>query len=551
MSSPNACGAAALLLQQYANLFSGQFMKASTLKGLIIHTADDLGIAGPDYSNGFGLMNTQSAADLMIDAANYPNKDILIEETVTTSQTFHNYQIDYNGIGPIKATLCWTDPPGPAQSGLDNTTRILVNDLDLRIIHPNSSTEYQPFVLDPLNPTTAATTGDNIRDNVEQVEIATPPVSGVYTVEVTYKGTLTNGIQDFSLLATGNSLIATPPVAANVNEITQPDMPVTITLNATDDGLPNPPAALSYIITSLPNHGMLADPNNPNTPVTSVPYPLSADQVIYTPRLGCDAQAAFTYIASDGGTLPDGGDSNEAMVTVNFEMFFTLYSATMDTDPGWTYEGDWTWGVPNGSGGSKGNPDPTSGYSGGNVVGYNLNGDYTSSLSPAQWAATEAIDCNETTGVMLSFYRWLNVDSFDKDQAVIEISADGSNWTRIWQNDNKVMDNSWTLQTFDISSIADNQPMVYIRWGMGPTNNNQNYSGWNIDDVMLTGYAVPSPQLAGDFEPDCDVDFDDLTRLVFYWLAVCGDCEGADLIADGIVNLADFQALADNWLAGV
>ncbi|MHC5184724.1 MAG: S8 family serine peptidase [Planctomycetota bacterium] len=308
MSSPNACGAAALLLQQHADLFGGQFMRASTLKGLIIHTTDDLGTAGPDYRNGFGLMNTQAAADLMMGAANYPNKDILIEDTVTTSQTIH---------------LCWTDPPGAAQTGLDNTTRILVNDLDLRIIHPNSITIYEPFVLDPLNPTAAATTGDNNLDNVEQVEIAAPPVSGVYTVEVTYKGTLTNGIQDFSLVTTGNSLVATSPVAMDVNEITQPDTPVIITLDATDDGLPNPPSALSYQITSLPNQGTLADPNDPNLPITSVPYALSSDQVIYTPRSGCDAQATFTYIASDGGTSPDGGDSNGATVAVNFEMFVT------------------------------------------------------------------------------------------------------------------------------------------------------------------------------------------------------------------------------------
>jgi hypothetical protein len=273
--------------------------------------------------------------------------------------------------------------------------------------------------------------------------------------------------------------------------------------------------------------------------------------VIYTPRSGCDAQATFTYIASDGGTSPDGGDSNGATVAVNFEMFVTLYSATMDTDPNWTTEGDWAWGAPNGSGGSRGNPDPASGYSGGNVIGYNLNGDYSRSLSPTQWAVTDAIDCHEITGVELSFYRWLNVDSFGKDQAVIEISADRSNWTRIWQNDNKVTDSNWSLQTFDLSSVADNQATVYIRWGMGPTNNNHNYSGWNIDDVMLTGYTAPSPVILGDFEPDCDVDFDDLATLVFYWLVTCGECEGADLINDGVVNLEDFQVLANNWLAGL
>ncbi len=358
-------------------------------------------------------------------------------------------------------------------------------------------------------------------------------------------------MQNFSLAITGHSLMAQPPVAADVTEVTMIDIPVTVTLDVTDDGLPNPPADVNYIITSLPNHGTLAGANDPNTAILSIPYILSGNEVIYTPRPGCDKPASFTYLANDGGIAPDGGDSNEATVTIETVIFETLYSANMDTDPNWTYESDWAWGVPTGQGGAKGENDPTSGYTGTNVVGYNLNGDYPTSLSPTQWATTQAIDCNDYTDIILEFYRWLNVDSVGKDGAFIEVSNDGVTWTAIWQNTLRITDSSWTLQTFDISAIIDNQPTVYIRWGMGPTNNNQNYSGWNIDDVVLTGLRAPSPQLAGDFEPDCDVDADDLALLIYYWLATCGDCEGTDLIADGVVNLADFSILADNWLAGL
>jgi len=53
----------------------------------------------------------------------------------------------------------------------------------------------------------AATTGDNIRDNVEQVFIPTPE-NGNYTVRLTHKGTLSNGWQTASLLLSGN--IPTP-----------------------------------------------------------------------------------------------------------------------------------------------------------------------------------------------------------------------------------------------------------------------------------------------------------------------------------------------------
>jgi hypothetical protein len=61
MSTPNACGSAALLVQQYGQLFPGLAMRSATLKALLIHTADDRGHAGPDYKFGWGLINVTSA----------------------------------------------------------------------------------------------------------------------------------------------------------------------------------------------------------------------------------------------------------------------------------------------------------------------------------------------------------------------------------------------------------------------------------------------------------------------------------------------------------
>jgi len=82
----------------------------------------------------------------------------------------------------------------------------LVNDLDLRIIDPNSSTTYYPFVLNPSSPNSPATTGDNTLDNVEQVLIASPNLPGNYTAQITYKSTLTNNEQYFSLILSSKSL---------------------------------------------------------------------------------------------------------------------------------------------------------------------------------------------------------------------------------------------------------------------------------------------------------------------------------------------------------
>ena len=49
MSTPSACGSAALLIEQFGRLFPGQAMRASTLKSLLILTATDRGQVGPDY----------------------------------------------------------------------------------------------------------------------------------------------------------------------------------------------------------------------------------------------------------------------------------------------------------------------------------------------------------------------------------------------------------------------------------------------------------------------------------------------------------------------
>ncbi|MGD9109622.1 MAG: S8 family serine peptidase, partial [Phycisphaerales bacterium] len=58
MAAPNASGSAMLLVDVYNQRYPGQAMRSSTLKALILHTADDLGNPGPDYSYGWGLMNT-------------------------------------------------------------------------------------------------------------------------------------------------------------------------------------------------------------------------------------------------------------------------------------------------------------------------------------------------------------------------------------------------------------------------------------------------------------------------------------------------------------
>lgn len=208
MASPTAAGSAILLQQYYGNRFPGQAMRASTLKALILHTADDIGNPGPDYRYGWGLMNTLAAATLIKDHADASGTAALMESSVSTAQTSRTHIIPHRAGTALRVTLCWTDPAGTAKtSGHDVRTRDLVNDLNLTVTGPGGAT-HLPYVMPHVGVWTNAslsqnaTTGVNTVDNVEQVYLAAPTLSGDYTVTVNYSGSLTNGAQDYSLIVT-------------------------------------------------------------------------------------------------------------------------------------------------------------------------------------------------------------------------------------------------------------------------------------------------------------------------------------------------------------
>ena len=101
----------------------------------------------------------------------------------------------------LSATICWTDPNGQTNvtGDTDNRTPRLKNNLDLKILKDGNV--YYPWKLNVDDPTSAAiNTEENDVDNVEKVEIPNAQ-PGVYTIQVTHKGTLTGGSQVFSLIA--------------------------------------------------------------------------------------------------------------------------------------------------------------------------------------------------------------------------------------------------------------------------------------------------------------------------------------------------------------
>lgn len=210
MSSPNVSGSIGLLIQHFRDTHPGEpDMLSSTLKGLLIGTADECGgAAGPDYQFGWGLVNTLKAADVITADQSIPLA--ISEHTLQQGEELEWFVISDASQPFLRATICWTDPVPTFETpyALDPRDKILVNDLDLRI--DEGDEVHMPWVLDVLNPSRAATRGDNNTDNVEQIAIDNH-ASLAYRLRVSHKGELVGGSQVFSLIISGASSVGSEP----------------------------------------------------------------------------------------------------------------------------------------------------------------------------------------------------------------------------------------------------------------------------------------------------------------------------------------------------
>lgn len=210
MAGPNATGSLLLLQEHYTKLRPNNFMRSATLKGLAIHTANEAGNSpGPDYTYGWGLLNVQKAAAVLssaIPSNNANNSDHLVYEAVLNTGSSFTKTVIATGKMPLSATIAWTDPPASvnndASSNLNDRTKKLINDLDIRITR--GSQTFLPWALNVNAPAEAATKSDNSVDNVERVDVETTIPGETYTITVSHKGTIArNGQQAYSLIISG------------------------------------------------------------------------------------------------------------------------------------------------------------------------------------------------------------------------------------------------------------------------------------------------------------------------------------------------------------
>jgi hypothetical protein len=164
-SSPYVAGVWALLTERYKQLHANSLPKSALLKAALCNSADDRGNAGPDYSYGFGFVNSRRSVET-IEGNRYSTG--VLSTGGTSSQ---NIAVPAN-TKQVKVMLYWHDKEA---SPLASTA--LVNDLDLSVT--DGVTNYLPWILNP-SPATVnnpAVRGFDRINNIEQVTIDNPGAS--------------------------------------------------------------------------------------------------------------------------------------------------------------------------------------------------------------------------------------------------------------------------------------------------------------------------------------------------------------------------------------
>ena len=176
-------------------------------------------------------------------------------------------------------------------------------------------------------------------------------------------------------------------------------------------------------------------------------------------------------------------------------------SISLTSNPGWTTEGQWAYGTPTASGGSlsggAGNPDPSAGATGSSVYGANLGGNITTTVGGPFYLTSTPVDLSGRKSTRLRFKRWLNTNALSSTRNTVQISTDGVTWRELFVNPGTaITDSAWQTMDYDISSIADGQSNVRVRWGYQNVVASTAYAGWNIDDVEFLGDSVAQFNLA-------------------------------------------------------
>lgn len=209
MATPASAGVACLVLEQWHLLYPGApDPLPEAIKALFINSTTDLGSAGPDYQSGFGLINAQKAVD-QLRAGGVRQGSLEIDQTLDIE-----FEVAEN-TPSIDVSLAWTDVPA-----VGNVTPTLVNDLNIVLISP-ANLGYQPWVLNPASPGTAAQPGTDSVNVCEKVRVNNP-IPGTWRARVF--GTINSGeAQTFALASSVPLVDEWCAISGHIHLVGQPN----------------------------------------------------------------------------------------------------------------------------------------------------------------------------------------------------------------------------------------------------------------------------------------------------------------------------------------
>ncbi|MCF8237656.1 MAG: S8 family serine peptidase [Saprospiraceae bacterium] len=174
-AAPGIAGILAQLNQGYRLDHNSEIPPSALLKGALLTTASDLGNPGPDFIFGWGHVNAYQAHQLLTEQR-YQVLDLDPGETYSTMITVPANTAE------VRFMIYWPDPPAIQQA-----TKALINDLELRVFAPGSPDALLPLILDPTpnatNLNAPAVAGEDHLNNMEQVRIS-DPAAGDYAIHI-------------------------------------------------------------------------------------------------------------------------------------------------------------------------------------------------------------------------------------------------------------------------------------------------------------------------------------------------------------------------------
>lgn len=198
-------------------------------------------------------------------------------------------------------------------------------------------------------------------------------------------------------------------------------------------------------------------------------------------------------LISNTGNLPAIDLTYAASKKISKSVFFDSF----ETDKGWNLNpstSEWQREIPTYLPAITGYPNPSKAFNGNYILGTDITGlgisvgSYEAGLKRNGYIAeTPKADLLYYKNTRVNFLRNTNIGQ--RDTATVDVSIDnGISWKTVWYSGDNEADDRWRYQDIDISTVADKQPNVKIRFTVGPTR--EEFAGWSIDEFAITGEYI-------------------------------------------------------------